>query len=249
MKILPDYSQFTNMNEITPILAIETSQNLCSTCAYLSGKNFFEQSFELKHSHAERLFELIDKVINSAGIEIDKFKTIAVSSGPGSFTGLRIGMSAAKSIAYALSMPIIPVPTFEAFALQIIDLIPGNMEFIIANKVNSEEIFYAKVKNSADRKSYSFIEELQIIRKEILKLKLDGSLLFGNALLNLPTKDKNLIKNEDFTAENNVISAPNAGYVAKWAERFGNKLLTYDYEFLEPNYLKDFIIKEKEKKL
>jgi tRNA threonylcarbamoyladenosine biosynthesis protein TsaB len=237
------------MTKITPILAIETSQNACSTCAYFSETKFFEQSFELKHSHAEKLFDLIDAVTNSAGIEINNYKSIAVSSGPGSFTGLRIGMSAAKSIAYALSIPIIPVPTFEAFALQIVKIIPGNSKFAIANRVNSEELFYAKFRNSADSDSFSFVEELQIIKKELLEGKLDGSFLFGNALLNLPLKDKILLKNKSFQEKKNVISAPNGEYVAKWAERFGNNLLTYNYEFLEPNYLKDFIIKEKEKKL
>ncbi|HVO74305.1 MAG TPA: tRNA (adenosine(37)-N6)-threonylcarbamoyltransferase complex dimerization subunit type 1 TsaB [Ignavibacteriaceae bacterium] len=237
------------MNEILPILAVETSQNSCSSCIYCSEEKIFEQSLDLKYSHAEKLFEVIDAAVLSAGIEISGIRCIAVSAGPGSFTGLRIGMSAAKSIAYALSLPLIPVPTFEAFALQIIETIPADTEFIIANNVNSEEFFYAKLKKSKDSNSYFFLEELQILNRNSLAERVNGSFLFGNALLNLPLKDKSLPRDKIFAAEKGNISAPTAGFTAKWADLFGRKLVTYDYEFLEPNYLKNFIIKNKGKKI
>lgn len=203
----------------------------------------------MKYSHAEKLFEIIDSAVHSAGIEIGGVKSVAVSAGPGSFTGLRIGMSAAKSIAYALSLPVIPVPTFEAFALQLIGTIPADSEFVIANNVNSEEVFYAKLRNSKDRNYYSFVEDLQVVNKKRLEEKLNGSFLFGNALLNLPSKDSDLVPNKAFTAEKDIISAPNAEFTAKWAEQFGKKFLTYNYQFMEPNYLKNFIIKNKGKEI
>ncbi|MGE5860769.1 MAG: tRNA (adenosine(37)-N6)-threonylcarbamoyltransferase complex dimerization subunit type 1 TsaB [Ignavibacteria bacterium] len=237
------------MNEILPILAIETSQNSCSACIYFSEKKFFQRSFELKYSHAEKLFEIIDAAVHSSGIEIGGVKSVAISAGPGSFTGLRIGMSAAKSIAYALTLPVIPVPTFEALALQLIATIPADSEFIIANNVNSEEVFYAKLKNSKDKNYYSFVEDLQVVNKKMLGGKLNGSFLFGNASLNLPSKDGALAPNRAFTMEKDIISAPNAEFTAKWAEQFGKKFLTYNYQFMEPNYLKNFIIKNKGRKI
>lgn len=249
MKITPEFFPFINMNNLKPFLAVETSQNSCSACVYFSEQKFFEQSFELKHSHAEKIFELIDAVIKSAGIKLSEIKSAAVSSGPGSFTGLRIGMSAVKAIAFALSVPVIPVPTFDAFALQITGIVPVNSQFIIANRVNSEEIFYAKFKNSAGGEYYSFVEELQIISKNELPGMLNGSFLFGNAFVNLPIRDSVLVKNEAILKGKAGFYAPGADFIARWAEQFGSKLLTYRYEYLEPNYLKDFIIKEKEKKL
>ncbi len=104
---------------------------------------------------------LIENVMNSAEIKINDIGAIAVSAGPGSFTGLRIGMSAAKGLAFGASIPIIPVPTFEALSFQICSYLPDNEEFIIANKVNVEEVYFAKFKKI--QLGYAFIEDLQVL--------------------------------------------------------------------------------------
>ncbi len=219
-----------------PILAIETSQNLCSTCVYYSEGKFFEMNFKLKNAHAEKLFESIEHVMTSAGIGITDTGAIAVSAGPGSFTGLRIGMSAAKGLAYGASVPIIPVPTFEALCLQVCNYLPDNEKFIITNKVNVEEVYYAKFKKN--EQSYDFIEDLQVLNRNELDTKTEDILIFGNALLdsgnNLNTKSK--FRN---------ISSPEAKYVAKWSVLFGQAKATHDYEYLEPTYIKNFIVKER----
>ena len=98
------------MSEDKPILSIETSGNLCGACIYFSDEKYFEASLNLRNSHSEKLFEQIDFVIKSSRIKITNLKCIAVSAGPGSFTGLRIGMSAAKGLAFGTSLPIVPVP-------------------------------------------------------------------------------------------------------------------------------------------
>ncbi|MDP2365591.1 MAG: tRNA (adenosine(37)-N6)-threonylcarbamoyltransferase complex dimerization subunit type 1 TsaB, partial [Ignavibacteria bacterium] len=121
------------MNDYLPLLAIETSNNICGACIYFSDEKYFSSKVILKHSHSEKLFEIIESVLSNASISKKELKAIAVSAGPGSFTGLRIGMSAAKGMAQALSVPIIPVPTFEALALQVIQFLPDNSSFIIAN--------------------------------------------------------------------------------------------------------------------
>ena len=84
------------MNDSKPILSIETSESLCGACVYFNDEKFFEASIRFKNVHAEKLFETIDYVIKTAGIVTNDLASIAVSAGPGSFTGLRIGMSAAK---------------------------------------------------------------------------------------------------------------------------------------------------------
>ena len=94
-----------------PILSIETSQNCCGACVYFNENKFFEMSVNSKFSHAEKIFEIIDTVIKSSGVALHDLGAIAVSSGPGSFTGLRIGMSAAKGVGFGASLPIIAVPT------------------------------------------------------------------------------------------------------------------------------------------
>ena len=79
------------MSEDKPILSIETSESICGVCVFFTETKYFESQIYLKNSHAEKLFEIIDYVMRSAGIETSDLDKIAVSSGPGSFTGLRIG--------------------------------------------------------------------------------------------------------------------------------------------------------------
>ena len=90
-----------------------------------------------KNIHSEKLLEVVEAVLKKSLVKINEVGSIAVSSGPGSFTGLRIGMSAAKGLAFGANLPIISVPTFEALALKICDIIPDKTEFVICNKVNT----------------------------------------------------------------------------------------------------------------
>jgi tRNA threonylcarbamoyladenosine biosynthesis protein TsaB len=223
------------MNEEKPLLSIETSESLCGACVYYSDKKYFEVKINLKYSHAEKLFDLINFVLNSAGIETKQLSAIAVSSGPGSFTGLRIGMSAAKGMAVGAMLPIIPVPTFEAMALQLSDYLHENSNVIIANKVNVEEIYFAKFQIKSN--NYIFVENLKIVKHPEFEKELSSgkSLVFGNAV---KIFDSVQSKIDNF-------SAPDARYVAKWGRIFGDNLTASDFDYLEPNYLKNFIVKER----
>ena len=107
------------MNKFKPILAIETSETICSAALYYSNEKYFASAIKLKHSHSEKLFEIIEFLFQQAEINRDEISSIAVSGGPGSFTGLRIGMAAAKGIANGTGVPLIIVPTFEALAYQL----------------------------------------------------------------------------------------------------------------------------------
>ncbi len=219
------------MNDPKPILSIETSQNLCSACVYYTDEKFYEMNFNYKNSHAEKLFEIIDAVLNMASIRPNELDAIGVSAGPGSFTGLRIGMAAAKGIAYGAKIAVIPVPTFEAFAFQLSDYLPDQTEFMIANKVNMEELYFAKFQIKSN--SYIFVNNLELVtRSEFSKRNYSG-LVFGNS---------GLIESENF---NKKLSSPNSLYIAKWSKVFGDSFRTFDYDFLEPNYLKNFIVKER----
>ena len=217
------------MSEDKPILSIETSGNLCGACVYFLDEKYFEAKLKLKNSHSEKLFEQIDFVVKSSGIKITDLKCIAVSAGPGSFTGLRIGMSAAKGLAFGAGLPIVPVPTFEALALQISNYTNNGSVFSIANKVNMEELYFAKFKIKGN--SYIFVENLQIINKKDFELHNQGDVVFGNSLV------------DSHSNSHYVLSSPNPFYVAKWCKLFGDQLLTFDYDYLEPNYFKNFIVK------
>ena len=98
------------MNELFPILAVETSGELCSVALLLDEKNFIELNYLQKQIHSQKLIGMIDTVLETAATELRGVKSIAVSMGPGSFTGLRIGLSAVKGIAFGANLPIIPIP-------------------------------------------------------------------------------------------------------------------------------------------
>jgi tRNA threonylcarbamoyladenosine biosynthesis protein TsaB len=219
-----------NLVEHKPVLAFETSENLCGVCIYFSDEKYFSSIINLKHSHSEKIFEAAEWLFRTSGIKPENLDSIAISEGPGSFTGLRIGFSAAKGIAYGANIPIVPVPTYEAFAFQLAHIKNDCDEFIISNKVNKEEVYFAKFQIRAN--SYIFAEDLTILRKDFFIRKAEGIKVFGNAAVLL---DKPL----------EYPSTPNPLFIAKWAIEFGTNKKTLKYDFMEPNYLKDFIIKEK----
>lgn len=223
------------MINIKPLLAIETSEIICSAALYFSDGKFYTSSINLKHSHSEKLFEIIEYLFALAGINRNEISAIAVSGGPGSFTGLRIGMAAAKGIATGTDVPLIVVPTFEALAFQLSFQMEEGSEFIIANKVNRDEVYYARFQIKSN--SFIFADDLKILTNEDFVKKINGIKTFGNAY-------KYIVK-----IENNITaSSPTAEYIAKWAVKFGTEKFSYDYDYFEPIYFKNFVIKKRYKK-
>ena len=102
------------------ILCIETATTNCSIALSVNGNVVVLLEDNSKQfSHAERLHTFIEQVLVKARISMDSLDAVAVSMGPGSYTGLRIGVSAAKGLCYALDIPLISVPTLESLALQV----------------------------------------------------------------------------------------------------------------------------------
>lgn len=220
-------SNSTGSTKFLPLLAIETSEKLCGVSILLNEAEYYSAKIFLPHSHSEKLFELIEMLRDNSSIKLNEIKSIAVSSGPGSFTGLRIGMAAAKGIAAGLNIPIIPVPTFEALAFQLSKILPDEQSFVIANKAHRDEAYIARfhVKNN----SYIFEEELKILPINAIELK-SKELLFGN-----------------ISSDAKQIISPEPEFIGFWAIGFGENKLVRDFDFLEPNYIKDFIVKEVKK--
>ncbi len=98
------------------ILGLETSTAVCSVGLFRDGLPEIERSIRESHIHSEKLLSLVQEVIQAAGVSLDRVDAIAISIGPGSFTGLRIGLSTAKGLSFALDKPIVAVATFEAMA-------------------------------------------------------------------------------------------------------------------------------------
>jgi tRNA threonylcarbamoyladenosine biosynthesis protein TsaB len=217
------------MNNLLPLLAVETSSDLCSVAVMIDKNVLVEMNFLQKHVHSEKLIVMIDDVIKSTGIETKDLKSIALSIGPGSFTGLRIGLAAVKGIAFGCKLPIIPVPTYSAHALHISQYLSKESRFSIVTNASIDELYYSKFAKKGNE--IIVLEELRLVNKTELKdLVVSGEEIFGNVEL------ENVI---------NTGHGLTAASISRWAYLFGKDLLTFDYDYLEPNYFKKFVVKVK----
>ncbi|RIW16468.1 tRNA (adenosine(37)-N6)-threonylcarbamoyltransferase complex dimerization subunit type 1 TsaB [Algoriphagus lacus] len=98
------------------ILSIETSTSICSVAIHGDGELLSFLEIHEPGAHAEQLMLLIERVLSMAGCNFKEMDAIAVSGGPGSYTGLRIGVSTAKGLAFGLNRPLIGVNTLQALA-------------------------------------------------------------------------------------------------------------------------------------
>ena len=102
------------------ILHIETSTNVCSVAVSEDGKVIFDKADRTGNNHAEALGSFVDEAMSFADSHAIPLDAVAVSSGPGSYTGLRIGVSMAKGVCYALDLPLLSVPTLELVCVPIL---------------------------------------------------------------------------------------------------------------------------------
>jgi tRNA threonylcarbamoyladenosine biosynthesis protein TsaB len=97
-------------------LHIETATGICSVALSKNGNLLAVESRNEGYKHAENILVLVEKIKETAGIDLSEIDAVVVSAGPGSYTGLRIGMSTAKGICYALDKKLITVDTLEIIA-------------------------------------------------------------------------------------------------------------------------------------
>lgn len=97
------------------LLCLETSAAICSVAIVANGEQFVLRS-DVVNNHAESITGLIEQGLKTAGIAINDLNAVAISDGPGSYTGLRIGSSTAKGVCFALNIPLIAVSTLKALA-------------------------------------------------------------------------------------------------------------------------------------
>jgi len=101
---------------LSKILSLETATNVCSVALSGNGQLLALRESTVKNAHSSVLTTFVDEVFNLAGLRPAEIDAIAVSEGPGSYTGLRIGVATAKGLCYALDKPLIAIPTLKAMA-------------------------------------------------------------------------------------------------------------------------------------
>jgi len=101
------------------ILSIETSTEVCSVALHNNGRLIDSIQNDESYSHAEKLAPIIDQVLKSNNVANRELLAVAVAGGPGSYTGLRIGISTAKGLCFALDIPLIEIGTLESMLVGI----------------------------------------------------------------------------------------------------------------------------------
>jgi len=225
------------------ILNIETSTTVCSVCISKDGKvlNFRESSDE--KSHAKMLTVFIDELVKEQNVSFNDFDAIAVSMGPGSYTGLRIGVSTAKGLCYAKDLPLIAVNTLQSMAKGVIQKVEnGELEIegfeksILVPMIDARRMevyssfFDSKGKTIRDIKA-------EIIDKESFKEELEKQqmIFFGDGSEKIIQTV--IHKNALFIKDINTSSLP----MTSLSEDAFVKSNFKDVAYFEPLYLKDFV--------
>jgi len=218
------------------ILNIETATTNCSVSLSKEGKTIvLKEDNDKSYSHAERLHVYIDEVLKEANINSNKLDAISVSKGPGSYTGLRIGVSAAKGLCFALDKPLISIPTLDALAHQV-----KMDDGIIVSMLDARRMeVYSAIYDS----NYNEIRETQaqILDETSFNDYLEqGKVYFiGNGV----EKTKTLINHTNAIFIEDKL--PSANDMSLLADTKYKKNDTEDVAYFEPYYLKDFVALKK----
>ncbi len=222
------------------ILNIETATGICSAAIADNGKTIaFREAVEDK-SHAAVLAVFIDELLNETGINASGLDAVAVSKGPGSYTGLRIGVSTAKGICYANGKPLIAVDTLQSMVWGMANIclpeMPEHRYAYLCPMIDARrmEVYAALYKYSGER---VIATHAQIITAESYGdfLEKGRVLFFGNGA----EKCKNIIKSPNALFADKI--ATSARFMEELSENRFRLGKTEDLVYFEPFYLKDFI--------
>lgn len=219
------------------VLGLETSTAVCGVAAVSDEGWSVERSVVEEHIHSEKLLTLVDYLLREATITCKDLSAIAVSIGPGSFTGLRIGLSSAKGLCYALEKPLVTVPTFDAVAVHAArsERSPARLVIAVDAKRNDYYVATYSVREGLTRNE----DEVSVLTEEELVRKLHA---LPDALL-ITDRTKHLLQAVDRSvAIEPLVDYCHASTVATIGlKKFLAKEFS-DFASIEPMYLKDFLV-------
>ncbi|MFH1004305.1 MAG: tRNA (adenosine(37)-N6)-threonylcarbamoyltransferase complex dimerization subunit type 1 TsaB [Bacteroidota bacterium] len=247
------------------ILCLETSTKVCSVALGKNGKIIaLKESHDEQYTHSENLTLYIEDVIKQAGMNLSDLDAVAVSKGPGSYTGLRIGVSVAKGLCYALNKPLIAVNTLQSLLFspnlsthnsfnESISLLHSNQlstffcPMLDAKRMDVYYAVYDKNLNEIFPTSIETIDEKFIERIFSIKEKIGKDLnifFFGDGA----NKCKSVFYTSPMYRDENRIQFiddifPSAKFIIPLAEKSFLEEKFESVAYFEPFYLKDFVAK------
>ena len=217
------------------ILNIESSTTNCSISLALDGNLVaLKESNDDKYSHSTKLHSFINAVLKKSNISVKELVAIAVSKGPGSYTGLRIGVAAAKGLCYSLDIPLISISTLHILSKQI--QVKEQGLILPVMDARRDEVYCAVYDSS-----YNLIKKAvpKIINQDSFsELSYKSKLFFiGNG----QEKCKRLIENNTNLIFSNNNTFPSAREMTQLSYQKFKDLNFNDVAYFEPDYLKDFM--------
>lgn len=240
------------------ILNIETATKVCSVALAKDGGLLALKEVNGDYSHAENLTVFIEDVCKQANVKLSDVDAIAVSKGPGSYTGLRIGVSTAKGLCYSLDKPLIAINTLEHLSCSLsthftsglngpppdlsnISLDIPNLPFLSCPMIDARRMeVYCAVYDSASNEIISTTAKIidedsfsDLLEKNRIFFFGDGASKCKEAL----SKNKNAIFLDDIS--------PSAKDMIRLSEKAYSEKKFEDVAYFEPFYLKDFVAGKK----
>lgn len=212
------------------ILSIETATKVCSVAIHFEGKIISVIQNHTDKSHAERINTLIENVLVESKITLKDIQAVAISAGPGSYTGLRIASSLAKGLCYALKIPLIAVDTLQSMALAIC----------------SDGFYSCPMLDARRMEVYCAIYN----HKNQLVVPTKAKVIDEQSFLNILQDNKILFFGDGAAKCQSIITHPNASYMQNiYPNAMQIGILAYqrylssqfeDLTYFEPHYLKEF---------
>jgi tRNA threonylcarbamoyladenosine biosynthesis protein TsaB len=220
---------------LTSILNIETATKNCSVSLAKNGKTVLcKEIAEQGYSHAEKLHVFIEEIIKDSGLTVKDLKAIAISKGPGSYTGLRIGVSTAKGLCYALGIPLIAIDTLQVLAQKV-----TQKDGLIVPMIDARRMeVYSAVFNHNHQK----IKEVQAeVLTENSYAEITETVYFVG---DCQDKCQSVLTKDNFVFMPEIVF-PSANEMSPISFEKFNKNEFEDVAYFEPFYLKDFMLTKK----
>lgn len=220
------------------ILLIETATNICSVALCSEGKIVSIKESSIVNSHSATITTFIDEVFHEASLRFSDLSAVCVSKGPGSYTGLRIGVSTAKGLCYALGIPLLSVSTLESMTRVFLNCntnVPNDTLFcpmIDARRMEVYTALFDKNLKQVEAVSAKIIDQESFLEE----LKQNKVYFFGDGAL----KCKSILENHENALFIDDFQHSSSGMANLSKDKFEFTQFE-NVAYFEPYYLKDFV--------
>lgn len=227
------------------IINIDTSSKYCSVALAINGEVVFGMESSEEMDHSVSLAPFVDKAIKYLREKDKKLDAVSVINGPGSYTGLRIGFSLAKGLAFSLDLPLITLSSLEVMAVRAMFSYPefqGNETIVSMMDAGRMEVYAGTYDHTLNLRGK---EKPEILTEDSFSdlVKEKKVIFVGDGT----SKFKSLYKNENAVWLGNLM--PHAKYMTALSEKYYRENKFSDLAYVTPRYLKEYMVTQSKSKL